>query len=120
MEINYEKDRCGNELRELFLFFHNTAIFDDNFGGGSAISRTVGFNVFDNRPAFDNFTKYDMLAIKPRSFDSGDEELGAVGVRTSVGHGEETIKMRKDLHGKSLKKQKMEKKKRMDTQVWYA
>lgn len=30
-----------------------------------------------------------MLAIQPGSNDSGDEELRSVGVRTSVGHGQE-------------------------------
>jgi hypothetical protein len=32
---------------------------------------------------------YNVLAIEPRARDSGDEELGAVGARASVGHGEE-------------------------------
>lgn len=31
-----------------------------------------------------------MLAIQPGSDNSGDEELGTVGVGTSVGHGKET------------------------------
>ena len=31
-----------------------------------------------------------MLAIQPRGDDGGDEELRAVGVGSSVGHGEET------------------------------
>jgi hypothetical protein len=35
-------------------------------------------------------TENDVLAIQPGSDDSGDEELGAVGVGASVGHGEET------------------------------
>lgn len=29
-----------------------------------------------------------MFAVQPRCLDSGDEELGAVGVFTSVGHAE--------------------------------
>jgi hypothetical protein len=32
----------------------------------------------------------DVAAIEPRGDNGGDEELGAVGVGTSVGHGEET------------------------------
>lgn len=31
-----------------------------------------------------------MLSVEPLSDDGGDEELGAVGVGTGVGHGEET------------------------------
>jgi hypothetical protein len=37
-----------------------------------------------------NLTEDDVLAIEPRGDNGGDEELGAVGVGTSVGHGEET------------------------------
>ena len=31
-----------------------------------------------------------MLVVQPRSLDSGDEELGPVGVWPGVGHGEES------------------------------
>lgn len=32
----------------------------------------------------------DVLAIQPAGGDGGDEELGAIGVGTSVGHGQDT------------------------------
>jgi hypothetical protein len=35
-------------------------------------------------------TKDDVCAVEPRSHDSGDEELRAVRVLTSIGHGEDT------------------------------
>ena len=35
-------------------------------------------------------TEDDVRAIEPRRNDSGDEELRAVGVLASVGHGEHT------------------------------
>jgi len=37
-----------------------------------------------------NLAKDNVLAIQPGSDDGGDEELGAVGVGTCVGHGQET------------------------------
>lgn len=38
--------------------------------------------------AFQNFSKDYVSAVEPGSLGGGDEELGAVGVFTSVGHGE--------------------------------
>ncbi len=35
-----------------------------------------------------DLTEDDVLAVQPRGYDGGDEELGTVGVGTSVGHGE--------------------------------
>lgn len=39
---------------------------------------------------FNDLAKDNVLTIQPGAGDSGDEELGAVGVGTSVGHGKET------------------------------
>ena len=36
-----------------------------------------------------DFTKDDVLAIEPVGYDGGDEELGSVGVGSSVCHREE-------------------------------
>lgn len=35
-----------------------------------------------------NFSKDDVFAVQPRSLNCGNEELGAIGVFTSVGHAE--------------------------------
>ena len=35
-------------------------------------------------------TEDDVSTVEPRGDDGGDEELGAVGVLASVGHGEDT------------------------------
>ena len=40
--------------------------------------------------AFNDLAENDVLAIEPAGHNSGDEELGAVGVLTSIGHGEKT------------------------------
>lgn len=38
--------------------------------------------------ALQNFSKHHVFAIQPGSLNGGDEELGAVGVLSSVGHAE--------------------------------
>lgn len=40
--------------------------------------------------AFNHIAENDMPSIKPRGLDSGDKELGAVGIGASVGHREDT------------------------------
>jgi len=39
--------------------------------------------------ARNDFAKDDMLVVQPRGGDGGDEKLGAVGVGSSVGHGQQ-------------------------------
>lgn len=38
-----------------------------------------------------DLAEHNMLAVQPGSDCGGDEELGAVGVGTGVGHGEKTL-----------------------------
>lgn len=45
-------------------------------------------HLLNNVHSFDDFAKDHMLAIKPTGLDTGDEELAAVGSRSSIGHGE--------------------------------
>lgn len=52
--------------------------------GGSALDLT------DKIHAIENLTEHNVFAVQPAGLHSGDEELGAVGVGTSVSHGEET------------------------------
>lgn len=67
-----------------------TRLLDDKLDRGSTRVGTERFNLLDNVETFGNFTKDNVLAIEPRAGNSGDEELGTVGVRTSVGHGKKT------------------------------
>jgi len=46
-------------------------------------------NLLDKRISLDDPAKHHVLAIKPRSRDSGDEELASIGAGTSVGHAQE-------------------------------
>ena len=39
--------------------------------------------------AVSDLAEDDVLAVEPRSDDSGDEELGSIGVGAGIGHGEE-------------------------------
>jgi hypothetical protein len=48
-------------------------------------------NLLDDIEALEDLAEDDVAAIKPRGDDGGDEELRAVGVLASVGHGEETL-----------------------------
>ncbi|KAF1769647.1 hypothetical protein GCK72_001464 [Caenorhabditis remanei] len=42
----------------------------------------------DNIHSFQNLSENNVASIKPWGLDSGDEELGSIGVSSSVGHGQ--------------------------------
>lgn len=48
-----------------------------------------GFNLFNDIHALYDVAEDDVSAVQPGGLDGGDEELGAVGVGASVGHGED-------------------------------
>ena len=48
----------------------------------------VALNLLDEVGTLLDLTEDDVLAIEPRGDDGGDEELGSVGSRSSVGHGQ--------------------------------
>jgi len=52
-------------------------------GGLKGVDDVQGFVV-------GNLTKDNVLAIEPASDNSGDKELRAIGVRTSIGHGQKS------------------------------
>jgi len=56
--------------------------------GGAAALRANLLNVLDHVHAIDNVAKHDVLAVQPGGLDGRQEELGAVGVRPGIGHGE--------------------------------
>jgi hypothetical protein len=49
-----------------------------------------GLDLLDDVHAGDDLTEDNVLAIEPRGDDGGDEELGSVGVGSSVGRGEKS------------------------------
>jgi len=49
-----------------------------------------GLDLLDDVHAGDDLTEDNVLAIEPRGDNGGDEELGSVGVGSSVGRGEKS------------------------------
>jgi len=54
-------------------------------GGGTEL-----LNGLNNLQTLDDGTENGVLSIQPGGLDSADEELGAVGVGASVGHGKDS------------------------------
>lgn len=53
---------------------------------GLARLASVRLDLLDDVHAFDDGSENDVTVVQPRSFDSRDEELRAVGVGSGVGH----------------------------------
>lgn len=60
---------------------------DDGLLGGTALAANL-LDSFDDILAFGDLTEDDVLAIQPFGVSSADEELGSIGVRAGVGHGQ--------------------------------
>src|SRR5699024_7757584 len=52
--------------------------------------RAVALDLLDDFHAIDDGSEDDVLAIQPGSLHGGDEELGSVGVGSSIGHRHDT------------------------------
>ncbi len=65
-----------------------TRLGDDDSGSGGTGGRTHGLDLLDDVVTFGDFTEDYVLAVQPWAWHGGDEELGAVGVWTGVGHGQ--------------------------------
>ena len=77
-----EKCRCSCVL---------TAVSDNNRLLGDVVSATgVGLNGIEHIATTDDVTEDAVSSVQVRSFDEAEEELGAVRVGASVGHGENT------------------------------
>ena len=68
-----------------------TTVGNDNWLLGLARLGADTFDCLDDVHTFDDTSEHDMLAIEPWGFNGADEELGTVGVWSSVGHGEDTF-----------------------------
>jgi len=78
----------GGEKRDAHLEL--TAVGDDDGAASGTGLSTLLLDSLDDIHTLDDLTEDDVLAIEPAGDDSGDEELTAVGVGTSVGHGKKS------------------------------
>lgn len=67
----------------------STTIGYNDLLAGLARLRTIGFDLFDNIHTIDNLAENNVLVIQPSGLDGTNEELGAVGVGASIGHGQD-------------------------------
>jgi hypothetical protein len=72
------------------LEIRTSTILDENAGLGLARLGSLGLDSLDNIHAINNLSEDDVLAIQPGGGNGGNEELGSIGARTSVGHRKET------------------------------
>jgi len=72
---------------------HNLALSavgnDDRLGGLSALGSNL-LDVLDDVHTFNNLSEDNVLSVQPCGLDSAQEELRSVGVRSGIGHGENT------------------------------
>jgi len=74
------------------MFFVSTlaTVFDDNLLGGFAALGAEGLDLLDNVHALDDLAEHDVLAVQPLGLGGANEELRAVGVGSSVSHGQDS------------------------------
>ena len=73
------------------LFLELATIGDVNLGLRSSGLSTKCLDLIQDFLAFDQLTKDSVVTIQPRGLVEANEELGSVGVGTSVGHGQNTL-----------------------------
>ncbi|OIC23906.1 hypothetical protein A7L51_18925 [Acinetobacter baumannii] len=67
-----------------------TAVFNHNRLASGAAAGSDLLDGLDNVKTLLDLAEDDVLAVQPAGLDGADEELGAVGVSSGVGHGEDT------------------------------
>ena len=72
-------------------FLALAAVCDDNLLRGLAALRSDALDRLDNVHPLDHLAEDDVAPVEPRSLDGADEELRAVGARTSVGHRQDAL-----------------------------
>jgi hypothetical protein len=77
-------------LKPLLLVHRQLAGLGDGhlLGRGAGLGAD-GLDRLDDVHAVDNDAEHDVLAVEPRGLDGAEEELGAVGARAGVGHGQD-------------------------------
>mmetsp|Transcript_23084 Transcript_23084/g.32566 ORF Transcript_23084/g.32566 Transcript_23084/m.32566 type:complete len:203 (+) Transcript_23084:478-1086(+) len=87
---------CGRSQRFLWLaflgsafFFKLAAVCDDNLGLGGSTLRALAFDSLDNVHTVDDFAKHAVFSVQVWGSNGSNEELGTVGMGSSVGHGQQ-------------------------------
>jgi len=62
------------------------AACDDDLDPGLATVRALSLNLLNHVHAFNDLSEDDVLAVEPGRLGGADEELGSVGVGSTVGH----------------------------------
>ena len=65
-----------------------STVSNNNLLGGLARLGAKALDLLDNLHALHHLSEHDVLAIQPLGLGCADEELGSVGVGSSIGHGE--------------------------------
>lgn len=81
-------DKTNRLLRVVCSFADLSASSDDDGLGGSTRGGSEGFDLLNNILSLGNESENSVSSIEPAGVSCGDEELRAIGVRTSVGHRE--------------------------------
>jgi len=61
-------------------------VSDGNLSRGLSALGSIAFDLLDDIHTIDDLAKNDVLSVQPLGLGGGQEELGAVGVSSSVGH----------------------------------
>ena len=72
----------------LIWFLALSTVSDHNLLGSLARLGTKALDLLDDIHPLDHLAEHHVLAIQPLGLGGADKELGAVGVGSSVGHGE--------------------------------
>ena len=67
-----------------------TAVGNNDLFSGLATVSAHRLDLLDNVHALDDSAEYDVLAVQPLAWHSGQKELRTIGSWTSVGHRQET------------------------------
>lgn len=78
------------EHDEMLGMLQLAAISNHNLRTGAAIGATIALNQTHHVHALSHAAKHNMLPIQPRGLHCAQEELGTIGVRTSIGHGQDS------------------------------
>lgn len=73
----------------MHFYLELTTVSNGNGSLWSTALRSKRFNLLDDFLTVGNLTKDSVLSVQPGSHNSGDEELGTVGVSSGIGHGQQ-------------------------------